>query len=206
MFRPWDRQYDVKAVIDETEQYRYQFTCKWGNGRRLVTFVMLNPSQGNQSQDDRTLQRCISYAKHWGYDGIKVVNLFAYISTDPKELKGQVDAVGPENDKYVLDAAHRSERVIVAWGKKTFAQGRIDEVLELLSFVDLYAIEVTNCGRYPKHPLYLRGELSPELFRPATKEVIKLTKRTVPHQMDSSREGMIGGSDVGLFDDPDWRL
>ncbi|WP_161568846.1 DUF1643 domain-containing protein [Exiguobacterium sp. SH5S13] len=120
MFRPWDEQYDETAVIDETRLYRYQFTCMWGKGRRVVTFVMMKLSQGNQGQDDRTLQRCISYAKQCGYDGIKVVNLSAYISTDLKELKGPVDAVGPENDKYVLDAVYRSERVIVAWGKKHF--------------------------------------------------------------------------------------
>ncbi|TCI67849.1 DUF1643 domain-containing protein [Exiguobacterium sp. SH0S7] len=57
----------------------------------LERFVMLNPSQGNQGQDDRTLQRCISFAKTWGYDGIKVVNLFAFILTDPCKLKEQAD-------------------------------------------------------------------------------------------------------------------
>lgn len=176
MFRPWDEQYDVKAVIDDTEQYRYQFTCKWGKGKQLVTFVMLNPSQGNQSQDDRTLQRCISYAKKWGYDGLNVVNLFAYISMEPKNLRHQIDPVGPDNNRHVLEAVQNSERVIAAWGQSIqtgFVKKRIQETLELLKSVDVYMLELTVCGNYPKHPSRLRGDLTPKLFRPAIRKVVK---------------------------------
>ncbi|ERG68013.1 DUF1643 domain-containing protein [Exiguobacterium chiriqhucha] len=209
MKRAWNSQYRVKAIVDETKQYRYQFSCEWGDGGKIITFVMLNPSVGNQEQEDPTLKKCIAYAKKWGYDGLNVVNLFAYISTEPKELKKQIDPVGPDNDRHVLEAIRNSEKVIVAWGQSirtAFVKTRIKETLELLNSVDTYTLELTVCGEFPKHPLFLRGDLVPKLFRPATKKVIKVPRRTAPLNAHTSSEGLIGDSDVGLFNDPDWEL
>lgn len=209
MSKHWDSQYRVKAIVDETKQYRYQFSCEWGYGGRFVTFVMLNPSVGNQEQVDPTLKKCIAYAKRWGYDGLNVVNLFAYISTEPTELKHQVDPVGPDNNRHVLEAIQNSEKVIAAWGQSIrtgFVKARIRETLELLSSVDVYTLELTVCGEFPKHPLYLRNDLAPKLFRPATRKVVKVPRRTALLNDHASREGLVGDSDVGLFDDPDWIL
>lgn len=209
MKRPWDSQYRVSAILDDTKQYRYHFSCEWGDGGRFVTFVMLNPSIGNQEQEDATLKKCVTYAKKWGYDGLNVVNLFAYISTEPKNLRRQIDPVGPDNNRHVLETVQNSERVIAAWGqsiKTAFVKKRIQETLELLSSVDVYTLDLTVCGEFPKHPLYLRGDLTPKLFRPATRKIVKVTRRTAPLDVHASREGLIGDSDVGLFDDPDWKL
>jgi hypothetical protein len=206
---PWDSQYRVSAILDDTKQYRYQFSCEWGDSGRFVTFVMLNPSVGNQEQEDATLKKCVTYAKRWGYDGLNVVNLFAYISPEPTELKHQVDPIGPDNNRHVLEAIQNSEKVIAAWGQSIrtgFVKTRIRETLELLSSVDVYTLELTVCGEFPKHPLYLRGDLTPKLFRPATRKVVKVPRRTDALNVHASREGLIGDSDVGLFDDPDWKL
>lgn len=89
-----------------------------GKATGHVRHVEPEPRESRSGRSHLAALHLISYAKKWGYDGIKVVNLFAYISTDPKGLRDQVDAVGPENDKYVLNAVHRSEKVIVALGKK----------------------------------------------------------------------------------------
>lgn len=166
----WDLSYRVHALIDESKKYRYQFTCEWNDGGRYVTFIMLNPSVGNQTQPDPTLRKCISYAKKWGYDGIKVANLFAYISTDPTALKDIDDPVGPENDHHILEMVRESEQVIVAWGQalpSPIKTRRIQETLHLLREHDSYCLERTVRGNYPKHPLFLKGDLIPVIYQKA---------------------------------------
>ena len=166
----WDLSYRVHSVIDDSKTYRYQFSCEWGDGGRYVTFIMLNPSIGNQDQPDPTLRKCISYAKKWGYDGIKVANLFAYISTDPSRLREVDDPIGPDNDRHILEMMKDSEQVIVAWGAgipRPHGIQRIQEVLHLLREQDSYCLERTVDGKYPKHPLFLRGDLVPTVFQKA---------------------------------------
>lgn len=67
----WTR---MSAVLSDDGQYRYQLERTWGFGD-AVTFVMLNPSTADARKDDPTIRRCLSYARSWGYDGIRVVNL-----------------------------------------------------------------------------------------------------------------------------------
>lgn len=166
----WDLSYRVHAVIDDSKQYRYQFSCEWNDGGRFVTFIMLNPSIGNQNHPDPTLRKCISYAKKWGYDGIKVVNLFAYISSDPKVLQTVNDPVGPDNDNHILEIIRESERIIVAWGqsiRSPLVKRRIQETLHLLREKDSYCLERTVKGNYPKHPLFLKRDLIPVMYQKA---------------------------------------
>ena len=48
---------------------------------------MLNPSTADADHDDRTIGRCISFAKREGCGGLIVGNLFQLRATDPDELR-----------------------------------------------------------------------------------------------------------------------
>lgn len=118
------------ALISEDGLYRYRLWRWWegGNGG-CATFVMLNPSTADGTADDATIRKCRGFARRWGLSGLRVVNLFALRSTDPKELgrdfayDGSLAPVtGPDNDMhlfYVLrepPAGCIDHRVVVAWG------------------------------------------------------------------------------------------
>ena len=151
------------AIISDDGLYRYELTRRWAHGPRMV-FLMLNPSTADATEDDRTIGRCVEFAKAHGFAGIKVVNLYAYRTKSPKVLwaaaKEGVDIVGPDNGTHLrriaFDARNYGEPVVAAWGAGA-DPARVAEVLgkDGLSEV-LYALEVTKDGR-PKHPLYIKG-------------------------------------------------
>jgi len=149
--------------------YRYALTRAWAHGGpdSSVCFIMLNPSTADAGQDDPTIRRCIGFAKSWGYASLEVVNLFAYRATDPSELGGATDPVGPENDRHIRRAVAVARLVVAAWGAEPLAASR-SSVVELLvtASSDIHALALTKNGS-PKHPLYLRADLKPALYRPA---------------------------------------
>jgi len=114
------------ADLSECGLYRYRLWRVWDAKLPLCTWIMLNPSTADASEDDPTIRKCIGFSKRWGQGGIQVVNLYAYRATDPKELKAAhargVDVIGPENDEAIAGALRRLERfsgrVVVAWGGK----------------------------------------------------------------------------------------
>src|SRR5437870_4841901 len=107
----------VSAVISPCGKFRYRLTRQWGEGAALP-FVMLNPSTADAEQDDPTIRKCVGFAKRMGYDGIEVVNLYAYRATKPADLKKAGYPRGPENDRHIEAALVESHAnsVICAWG------------------------------------------------------------------------------------------
>jgi hypothetical protein len=79
------------AMIDLTGFYRYSLTRCWDDTKGRVVFVLLNPSTADEVEDDKTLNRCIDFAKCWGFGSLEIVNLFAYRTKDPKILKNIKD-------------------------------------------------------------------------------------------------------------------
>lgn len=143
-----------------TASFRYQLTRQWRQRVEpsLLTVIMLNPSIADALQDDRTIRRCISLADAAGADSLRVVNLFALRSTDPEGLKTAPDAIGPENDSYILEAARTSTTMVAAWGAHGFARTRALQVFEVLSQegVNLQCWGTTKDG-LPRHPLYVHS-------------------------------------------------
>lgn len=111
------------ALISPCARYRYWLSRDWGLYPSSPTYsrvlwVMLNPSTADASVDDATIRRCIAFSQRWRYDGMVVVNLFAYRSTDPKALLkvGAVESVGPDNWTELQAAVERTSKGIAAWG------------------------------------------------------------------------------------------
>ena len=94
------------------------------------------------------------------YDGIEVVNLFAYRATDPRELIGRGYPDGPDNDQAITVAAQRATEaggvVVCAWGAHGRMLRRAQAVRTglAMSGARLRALRLLDDGT-PAHPLML---------------------------------------------------
>lgn len=124
---------------------------------------MLNPSTADENVNDPTVERCRRRAEMMGYGGLVVINIFAYRSTDPRELKKKnIDPVGMQNNMQIVEAGKRCKMVICGWGKHGSLHGRGKEVLEMMKFwgIKTRALRLNKDGS-PAHPLYIGYDVKP---------------------------------------------
>lgn len=157
------------AVFSPCGLFRYELGRVWDKRKSLLVYVLLNPSKADEQEDDPTTRRCIGFAKHGGYGGIHMVNLFGYIATYPDHLRGRtrsgMDCVGPENDAAIVRATGMG-RLVAAWGLcPSWAEARVAYVMRSLitPAVTLHALGVTRDG-HPRHPLYCPGDSKFEVW------------------------------------------
>ena len=148
------------ATFDVSRRYRYQLTRSLENDNQQsghVTFIMLNPSTANAEEDDPTIQACSQFTKKWGYNHLIVVNLFAYRTPQPLDLKHVTHPIGSENNRYLLTAAESATKVILAWGNWGSLLDRDQTVITLLKPYEhkLYYL-IRNHSGQPRHPLYVK--------------------------------------------------
>lgn len=155
------------ATFNEDKTYRYELRRVWSDkGKGLVNFIGLNPSTADSMDDDPTIRRCIGFAQAWGYDGLIMTNLFAYRATQPADLwraQKSVDVIGPLNLKYLELASKEAAITIAAWGADKGAQVQGQAVIEHLQ-TTLYALALSKKTGAPRHPLYLKADLTPALY------------------------------------------
>ncbi len=84
------------AHLSICRRYRYALLRRWGEGKNAM-FIGLNPSTADETADDPTIRRCVSFAKAWGFGGLCMANLFAYRATNPADMLMQADPIGPDN-------------------------------------------------------------------------------------------------------------
>ncbi len=149
---------EQSAVISACGRFRYLLTRQVGPGPRTTTFIMLNPSTADATNDDPTIRRCIGFARSWGCGRLAVLNLFAVRATDPADMKRADDPVGPENRGWFERTlqTHRDGPVVCAWGVHGEHRG---QDLTVLGWLEGYDVEPLTLGitrdGHPKHPLYL---------------------------------------------------
>jgi len=151
-----------RVVLSHCEKYRYWLTRELRKGDiKPVIFVMLNPSTADGENDDRTITRCMDYAKRWGGSHLVVVNLFAIRSTDPKLIKKVDDPYGVSGDDAIRkarDLALLHDGVVVcAWGEHGQYKDRDKAVLEALYPCAPKALKINASGS-PAHPLYQKKD------------------------------------------------
>lgn len=149
------------AVFSDCRQYRYRLWRQWGNQPPAV-FVMLNPSTADEIDNDPTVERCERRARAMGFGGLRVANIFALRSTDPKALYLSADPVGPENDAAIVESVTGAGLVICAWGGHGLYQCRGDAVLNLMRNICTPHYLKLNRDGTPAHPLYIGYGVKPQ--------------------------------------------
>ncbi len=144
------------ATFSSCRKYRYSLFRIWDKKKKNVLFIGLNPSTADEEVDDPTIRRCLNYAKKWGYGGFMMVNLFAYRTTLPYNLKKVKYPVGKDNDKYIMTLSKKADITVAVWGNNGNLYSRDKEVLSLLP--NLMCLKVNKSGQ-PAHPLYLKKDL-----------------------------------------------
>jgi len=150
------------ACFDRSRRYRYALGREWRPDGPRVVFVMLNPSAADHRRDDPTIRRCIAFARAWGFGALTVVNLFAWRTAHPADLRRVADPVGPRNDAHLRAALRGAVLVVRAWGDQGTLLGRDRAVAALLARAGApQAVLGLTARDRPRHPLYLSRATRP---------------------------------------------
>lgn len=137
------------AIFNVNKTCRYVLWRRWDNDKPMVMFIGLNPSKANASEPDNTIIKVSKIARNNGYGGFYMLNLFAYVSTDPGLLVLYEDFT--LDNSYLREYAACSKKVVFCWGAFKQAKARAEEVKCM--FPAACCLEHLLDGS-PKHPLY----------------------------------------------------
>lgn len=162
----WIRETPQGAVFTRDRLHRYTLWRRFqpqAEIGRMIAFIGLNPSTADETQNDPTVRRCIGFAQDWGYDGMVMLNIFAYRATDPTVMKAIENPIGRRNTRAIRCTAHAVDRVICCWGVHGAHRNRGPAIRNLLlkdGISHVFHLGLTQSG-HPKHPLYLRSDTTP---------------------------------------------
>ena len=166
----------MSAVFSACGRYRYRLDRAIGGAGPVVAFLLHNPSTADAGRDDATLRRGIAYARAWDSSRLIYINAWAGIATRANELWAMADPVGPDNDGHIAQAVREvvvsGGFVVVGWGVvRAPREGRARAGQRLGAVQDhirVLGCELRALGRNrdgsPRHPLYIRGAMLPELW------------------------------------------
>jgi hypothetical protein len=149
------------ASFSECRKYRYSLWRIWDVEKPMVMFIGLNPSTANENGDDPTIRRVKKFAFDWGFGGVYMMNLFAWVTAYPEELKQAEDPIGGANDFQLRQIGKICNEIIFAWGSFPEAIERAEEVKAM--FPGAKALLVNSNGS-PRHPLYVPQNTKPVIY------------------------------------------
>ncbi len=145
---------DSGAKFSECRRYRYALWRIWDRSKPFVMVIGLNPSTANEVDADPTIRSVGRIARANGFGGFYMVNCFAYISTDPNQLRDFGNTA--LNDHILYMVSRKCGAVVFAWGAFPIVP-ELGRDIELTSmFPGAKAIHINKNGS-PKHPLYCKS-------------------------------------------------
>lgn len=156
------------AIFSDDGRYRY--LIKWPttvNNDRVLLFVGANPSQAGKlgaegvMRSDPTVSRMRNLARDLDYGWLWVVNVQAYVSTDPTLVPVGHEGVGAQNFCYLHNAFNSADLIVCAWGHlpgKTLSDTTLAHI-RLFGKVP-HALALAKNGT-PRHPRGVPGSARP---------------------------------------------
>lgn len=148
------------SEFSECGKYRYLLNRIWDEEKPVAMCIGLNPSVAGQKKkdgtekDDPTITRLIATLTALGYGGLRMTNLYAYISSKPDKLFEVPDNLG-NNDYWLTHAALASQQIIFCWGNFKRTEHRVKRVREMFPSGKCFG---KNKNGSPWHPLAMMYE------------------------------------------------
>ena len=146
------------ARFSNDKKHRYRLSRHWDLNKPEILYIMLNPSIGNESIDDPTIKRLLSFTRKFDYGGFFVGNLYTYITPNPKTLDTSIGLTN-KNLNILSNLVSKVDKVVYAWGNS------IEEPNEFKKFISGPMCFGKNLNGTPSHPLYLPSSSELESFR-----------------------------------------
>lgn len=137
-----------EAKFSDCGKYRYYLMRRWSHDP-MAMCIGLNPSTADAEEDDPTISALKRLLEPCGYGGVYMTNLFAFISSNPEDLRSCPNPLG-ENDEWLELVRGLCKHVIFAWGSFKQAEYRVKKIMQ--KFPDGYIFGLTTNGK-PLHPL-----------------------------------------------------
>jgi hypothetical protein len=155
------------AIFSDDRRYRYALCRHWDRTARPVMFIGLNPSTANETTDDPTIRRVCTMARSWGAGGVVMTNLFPFVTPYPAELCISGALENHINIEHLTHIHVLCDMTVVAWGnfKEAHQHGKIVSKL----FPGAFCLHINKNGS-PKHPLYVKGNVTPFNYAVALRE------------------------------------
>lgn len=155
-----------EALFSPCGRYRFLLTRFFvPEPKRLLAVIGMNPSRADEHADDRTLKIVQKLARRERFDGVIMLNLWAYRATDSAEMREWYRMprmawwdTELKNERLVTYYTGLAEYTICAWGAdKT---GKSERLLNVLRNEgrDLRHLGLRKSG-HPRHPLYTRNDV-----------------------------------------------
>ena len=163
----------VKRDAEIVGDYRYWLSRKYDgkdklldNSNRKCLFIGINPNTADKENDDDTTKICMDFAKNFGCGVLYMVNVYAMIGKNPKEVIRKPNSIGKDNDNYIMKYAEmcsdKDDYIVVAWGDYGKGNNRVRDVKDKLcdKGYKLHCIKINkeinkNPGE-PHHPTRLK--------------------------------------------------
>ena len=164
----------MTAIISPCGRYRYRLDRTVSDVQQRITgapgpvyaFFGINPSTADASADDATVRKWIGFTKAWGGSRFIVGNVFAYRSTDVRNLADVEDPFGDEIGDHTTDIIAEADILVPYWGRINKVPPRLQFTFDVLmdaltsSGKPVLHFGLTKCG-CPKHPLMLGYNTKP---------------------------------------------
>ena len=148
-----------EAIFNDEHTHRYLWRRVWDKDKPTIAIIMLNPCHADNIVTDTTTSLVVNnVAKLQEYGGVEILNLYSKLTTKIK-FKEETDEElnDKENDSYILKTVAASSKTILAWGKASSSNVRIEEranaVIEMLKEHHDKMYMISDGERIGLHPL-----------------------------------------------------
>lgn len=166
-----------EAIFNDSHTHRYLWRRVWDKDKPTIAIIMLNPCQADSIVTDTTTSLVVNnVAKLQEYGGVEILNLYSKLTTKLSFKETDEELNDKENDSYILKSVESSSKTILAWGKASNSNVRIEEratqVVELLKKHQEKLYMISDGTRVGLHPL------TPSIRSKWILEKYKLEKQT----------------------------
>lgn len=135
-----------EAIFNDERTHRFLWRRVWDKDKPTISIIMLNPCQSDNIITDTTTSLVVNnVAKLGEFGGVEILNLFSKLTSKLSFKETDEELNDKENDSYIIKSVESSSKTIIAWGKASNSNARIEE----------RAVEVINLLGKHKEKLYM---------------------------------------------------